>query len=168
VPCAAGRPERRDASPAYGSRFESLCPRGRNSAAGTSWPRRASRVDARLLDTHTELQVATLLNERGFRGDREILFTGYRVARIRDVYKLKSRRRRLLDQGFAPLNVLRRRFQVSQSTIRNWWLQGLLPRRYSGSKVRCLHGPPQNLNELKLPAKGQCTLENRPPIKTVE
>jgi hypothetical protein len=76
-----------------------------------------------LLDTHTELQVATILNERGFRGDREILFTGRRVARIRNVYKLKSCRRRLLDQGFAPLNVLRCRLQVSQSTIRNWWLQ---------------------------------------------
>jgi hypothetical protein len=70
-----------------------------------------------LLDTHTELEVATILNERGFRGDRDILFTGHRVARIRDVYKLKSRRRRLLDQGFAPLSVLRRRLQDSHRTI---------------------------------------------------
>jgi DNA invertase Pin-like site-specific DNA recombinase len=121
-----------------------------------------------LLDTHTELQVATILNERGFRGDRDILFTGYRVARIRDVYKLKSCRRRLLDQGFAPLNVLRRRLQVSQSTIRNWWLQGLLPRRYSGSKVRCLYGPPQNLDELKAASKRSMYARKPSPIKTVE
>lgn len=107
-----------------------------------------SKIDE-LLDTRSELEVTAILNEQGHRTYRQMLYTLDRVVWLRHTYKLKSRRLRLLEQGFATLHQLRRRLQVSQSTIKRWRKEGLLPRKYHGDQSRCLYGPPQNIDLLK-------------------
>jgi DNA invertase Pin-like site-specific DNA recombinase len=121
-----------------------------------------------LLDNYSELEVVNILNERGYRTYRQNPYTLYGVTWIRDTYKIKSRRQRLLDQGFAPIDVLRRHLQVSQSTIKNWRRQGLLPRYYLGNKVRCLYGPPDNIDTLKASTKQSMNARHESPIQTRE
>jgi hypothetical protein len=102
-----------------------------------------------LLETHSELEITAILNDRGHRTYRQIPYTLDRVVWLRDTYKLKSRRQRLQEQGFGTTDQLRRRLGVSQSTIRRWRKEGLLPRRYHGNQSRCLYGPPENIDMLK-------------------
>ncbi len=83
-----------------------------------------------LLDTHSEVEITAILNERGHRTYRQIPYTLDRVVWLRDTYKLKSRRRRLQEQGFGTIEQIRHRFEVSQGTIKRWRKEGLLPRKY--------------------------------------
>jgi hypothetical protein len=102
-----------------------------------------------LLDTHSEVEVTAILNQRGHRTYRQIPYTLDRVVWLRDTYKLRSRRQRLQEQGFGTTEELRRRLGVSQSTIRRWRKDGLLSRRYHGNQGRCLYGPPENIDMLR-------------------
>ena len=102
-----------------------------------------------LLDTHSEVEVTAILNERGHRTYRQMPYTIDRVVWLRTTYKLKSRRQRLEEQGFSDTEQLRQRLQVSQSTIRLWRQAGLLPRKYYGDGTRCLYGAPENSDLLK-------------------
>jgi DNA invertase Pin-like site-specific DNA recombinase len=102
-----------------------------------------------LLDTHSEVEITAILNERGHRTYRQIPYTLDRVVWLRDTYKLKSRRRRLQEQGFGTIEQLRRRLGVSQGTIKRWRKEGLLPRKYHGNDSRCLYGTPDNIDRLK-------------------
>jgi hypothetical protein len=102
-----------------------------------------------LLDTHSEVEITAILNERGHRTYRQIPYTLDRVVWLRDTYKLKSRRRRLQEQGFGTIEQLRRRIGVSQGTIKRWRKEGLLPRKYHGNDSRCLYGTPDNIDRLK-------------------
>ena len=102
-----------------------------------------------LLDTHSEVEITAILNERGHRTYRQIPYTLDRVVWLRDTYKLKSRRRRLQEQGFGTIEQLRRRLGVSQGTIKRWCKEGLLPRQFHGNDSRCLYGTPDNIDMLK-------------------
>ncbi|MGB9203800.1 MAG: helix-turn-helix domain-containing protein, partial [Terriglobales bacterium] len=102
-----------------------------------------------LLDTHSEVEITAILNERGYRTYRQIPYTLDRVVWLRDKYKLKSRRQRLQEQGFGTTEELRHRLGVSQSTIRRWRQDGLLPRKSHGNQSRCLYGPPKNIDALR-------------------
>jgi hypothetical protein len=102
-----------------------------------------------LLETQSEVEITAILNERGHRTYRQIPYTLDRVVWLRDTYKLKSRRQRLQEQGFGTTDQLRHRLGVSQSTIRRWRKEGLLPRRYHGNQSRCLYGAPENIDMLK-------------------
>ena len=102
-----------------------------------------------LLDTHSELEITAILNERGHCTYRQIPYTLDRVVWLRTTYKLKSRRQRLHEQGFGTVEELRQRLQVSQSTIARWRKEGLLPRKFHGDGSRCLYGTPENIDLLK-------------------
>ncbi len=117
-----------------------------------------------LLDTHSEGEITAILNERGHRTYRQMPYTLDRVVWLRDTYKLKSRRARLQEQGFGTTEQLRRRFRVSQSTIKRWRKEGLLPRKYHGNESRCLYGPPENIDLLESQSPPlNDTLETCPP-----
>lgn len=102
-----------------------------------------------LLDTHSEVEITAILNERGHRTYRQMPYTLDRVVWLRTTYKLKSRRQRLEEQGFGNTEQLRQRLQVSQSTIKLWRKEGLLPRKFHGDGTRCLYGAPENFDLLK-------------------
>lgn len=102
-----------------------------------------------LLDTHSEVEITAILNERGHRTYQQMPYTLDRVVWLRTTYKLKSRRQRLEEQGFGNTEQLRQRLQVSQSTIKLWRKEGLLPRKFHGDGTRCLYGAPENFDLLK-------------------
>jgi len=109
----------------------------------------AAIVVDELLDTRSEVEITAILNERGHRTYRQMLYTLDRVVWLCTTYKLKNRRQRLLEQGFGTTTQLRRRLQVSQSTMKRWRKDGLLSRKYHGNGSRCLYGPPENIDLLK-------------------
>jgi len=80
----------------------------------------------RLLDDHTEGEVAGILNERGYRTGRGLSFTPRRVEVVRQRHHVKSRYRRLRDRGLVGPDELAERLGVTGSTIQNWRKAGLL------------------------------------------
>jgi len=61
-------------------------------------PEIVTEID-RLMDRHTEGQIAKLLNERGWHSSGGNPFTRRMIHRLRYAYRLKTRRARLQDQG---------------------------------------------------------------------
>jgi hypothetical protein len=102
-----------------------------------------------LLNFHSELEVTAILKERGVRTYQQMPYSLKRVERLRDAYKLATRRERLMAQGYTTLEALRRSLRVSKGAIKIWRKSGSLPRQYHGDQSRCLYGPPDNLDELK-------------------
>ncbi|MCY4076542.1 MAG: recombinase family protein [Acidobacteria bacterium] len=80
----------------------------------------------RLLDDHTEGEVARILNECGYRTGRGLAFTPRRVEVVRQRHKVKSRYRRLRDRGLVGPGELAERLGVTGSTIQSWRKAGLL------------------------------------------
>lgn len=102
-----------------------------------------------LLDMHSELEVTAILKERGVRTYQQIPYNLDSVVRLRDIYQLRTRRERLVAQGYTTLHNLRLKLQVSQGAIKLWRKNGLLPLRRHGDQSRCLYGAPENIDELK-------------------
>jgi hypothetical protein len=59
-----------------------------------------------LLDSHSELEVTAILKDRGVRTYQQIPYSLKRVERLRDAYKLATRRERLVAQGYTTLVAL--------------------------------------------------------------
>ena len=123
-----------------------------------------SAIDA-LLDTHSELEITTILNERGHCTYRQMPYTLDRVVWLCTTYKLKNRRQRLQEQGFGTTEQLRRRLQVSQSTIKYWRRAELLPRKFYGEGSRCLYGVPENIDLLKANLRHSMNAGNTTPLQ---
>lgn len=123
-----------------------------------------STIDA-LLDTHSELEITTILNERGHCTYRQMPYTLDRVVWLCTTYKLKNRRQRLQEQGFGTTEQLRRRLQVSQSTIKRWRREELLPRKFYGEGSRCLYGAPENIDLLRANLRHSMNAGNTTPLQ---
>ena len=119
-----------------------------------------------LLETHSEVEITAILNERGHRTYRQMPYTLDRVVWLCTTYKLKNRRERLLERGFGTTEQLRRRLQVSQSTLRQWRKEGLLLRKYHGNGSRCLYGPPENIDLLKANLRRSMNTRHARPTQT--
>ena len=80
----------------------------------------------RLLNDHTDGEVAGILNEGGYRSGFGQAFTPKLVRSVRDRYTLKSRYQRLRDRGLLQRNEIAERLGVSGSTILRRRKAGLL------------------------------------------
>lgn len=80
----------------------------------------------RLLNDHTDGEVAAILNERGYRSGYGLAFTPRLVGVVRENYALKSRYRRLRDRGLLTVVEAADRLGVALSTVREWRKAGLL------------------------------------------
>ena len=80
----------------------------------------------RLLNDHTDGEVAKILNERGYRSAYGLAFTPKLVRVVRDRYALKSRYQRLRDRGLLRSNEIARHLGVAGSTVQKWGKAGLL------------------------------------------
>ena len=80
----------------------------------------------RLLDDHTEGEVAGILNERGCRSSCGLAFTTKLVAVVCRRHELKSRYRRLRDRGLVGTDEIAERLGVTGGTIQRWRKAGLL------------------------------------------
>jgi len=96
----------------------------------------------RLLDRHTDGEVAKLLNERGLMSGVGRSFDRISVQRHRRLYKLKSRYQRLRDTGMLTVDEMAQRLQVHRTCIGTWRRQGLLRGIPYNDKNSCLFEPP--------------------------
>jgi hypothetical protein len=95
-----------------------------------------------LLDEHDEASVSSILNERGLRSGKGLVFTRQVVQNIRRLYRLRQRRQRLREAGMLTLEEMMERFDVSAQTIYRWRREGLVQARPCNSKARYLFDPP--------------------------
>ena len=80
----------------------------------------------RLLDHHTETEIARLLNQRGVCSGEGLTFHSRTIARIRRRYQLKSRYDRLREQGLLRVEEMSDRLKLTPAWIRTWRNHGLL------------------------------------------
>ena len=100
----------------------------------------------RLLDDHTDGEVAMILNERGHRSGFGHAFTLRIVRAIRTSYALKSRYERLRDRGLLTVEEIAERLAVSTVIVCGWRKGGLLRGHAYNDRPNCLfeipHPPP--------------------------
>ena len=80
----------------------------------------------RLLNDHTDGEVAKILNECGYRSGYGLAFTPKLVGVVRERYALKSRYLRLRDRGLLSSDEIARQLGVAGSTVHKWRKAGLL------------------------------------------
>ena len=80
----------------------------------------------KLLNDHTDGEVATILNERRYRSGYGHAFNPMLVKVVRDNYALKSRYERLRDRGLLTAHEAAARLGVSADTVHRWRKAGLL------------------------------------------
>ena len=89
-------------------------------------PEVVAEID-RLLDDHTQGEVAAILNERGFASGQGRTFEGRRVGKIQRAYRLKTRRARLHEAGWLSIEELAEKLGVCRSAVRWRRAHGRLP-----------------------------------------
>ena len=96
----------------------------------------------RLLNDHTEGEVADILNRRGCRTAHGLAFTQNLVKATRHHRGLKSRYERLRDRGLLTAREAGERLAVSEDTVHAWHKAGLLRADTYGDKVAaCSRSP---------------------------
>jgi hypothetical protein len=95
-----------------------------------------------LLDTHTDGDIATVLNARGYLSGSRQPFRPRIVHNIRRCYRLRSRYDRLRSRGMLTQAEIARRLNISVATVKVWGHHGLLPRHIYNDKHECLYEPP--------------------------
>jgi DNA invertase Pin-like site-specific DNA recombinase len=111
-----------------------------------AWQRRLTRPEVvteidRLLDHHTNLQIATILNERGYRSGEGQRFKPHLVARLRCKYGLKSRYDRLRQAGLLTLRETARLLGITPQWVKAWRRHGLLAAQAYNDRGECLYQP---------------------------
>ena len=96
----------------------------------------------RLLEHHTDIQIAAQLNERGFRPGKGGLFNSRIVARIRKDNALKDRYFHLRQAGKLTAEEMAGKLKVNVQTVKKWWRNGLLLGYPYNDKNECLYEPP--------------------------
>lgn len=94
-----------------------------------------------LLDTHSDTEVAALLNQQGHRSWKGQRFSISKIIKLRHVYHLQSHTARLHARGLVSSTELAKRMGVSPTTINAWGRKGLLKRRVCENGHRCVYEP---------------------------
>jgi DNA invertase Pin-like site-specific DNA recombinase len=96
----------------------------------------------RLLDSHTDGQIASILNDRGHISGGGKAFNRFIVQKIRRKYGLKSRYQRLRDAGLLTIQEVADLLHVHEKTIKTWRDHGLLLAVPINDKSECLYPHP--------------------------
>jgi DNA invertase Pin-like site-specific DNA recombinase len=91
----------------------------------TTNPETVREID-RLLDQHTYLEIATILNERGVSSGQGNEFGGRRINKTRLAYGLKNRYQRLREQGYLTAKEAAQKLGISSSGLRARRAEGRL------------------------------------------
>ena len=111
----------------------------------------------RLLDNHTEGEIADLLNSKGMISGEGKRFNRTMVARIRSNYDLEARYSRLRARGMLTLAEIAKRLDISAATAKTWRRAGLLrSHRYNDRGENLFEQPGPNT-----PIKYQYQRKNR-------
>jgi DNA invertase Pin-like site-specific DNA recombinase len=104
-------------------------------------PEVVAEID-RLLDDHTDAQIAATLNGRGYETGTGKTFSPWTIWRLRTAYKLRSRYDRLRAAGMLDKVELAKRLGVRSETIKIWRGAGLLKAHPYNDKGQHLFEPP--------------------------
>ena len=104
-------------------------------------PEIVAQID-RLLDQHTEGEIAAQLNAQGLRAGKGGCFRGTIIAHIRRGYHLKSRYDRLRKTGMLSVKEIAKRCRISTITAHRWRKLGILKAHAYNDKNRYLFEPP--------------------------
>jgi hypothetical protein len=96
----------------------------------------------RLLEEHTDAEIAELLNARGLISGAGKSFKRVMVNRIRAYYHLKSRYQRLRAREMLTLREIAKRLDVRPDTVKIWRRAGLLIAHRYNDKGQCLFERP--------------------------
>jgi hypothetical protein len=96
----------------------------------------------RLLDSHTEGQIATIMNDRGYISGDGKPFNRSIIQRIRRKYGLKTRYQRLRDAGLLTKEEIAEILGVHWGTVKVWRKHGLLLAVPYNDKNECLYPHP--------------------------
>jgi len=119
----------------------------------------------RLLDDHTEGEIATILNQQDLRSLDGKPFTGYIVKCLGKNHKLGSHQARLHAAGMLTLTEITEQLGVHHHTIKAWARAGLLTSRKANDRNEQLYDPPQPGDPRLVKHLGQ-RLADREPIQT--
>ena len=113
----------------------------------TGWKARQTDPDTfalldRLLDDHTDAEVADALNAAGHRSGTDQQFTRLIVLHLRRAHQLPSHAERLRARGLLTLDEIAERLHVHRSTIKDWHRAGLLVSHKANDKNERLFEPP--------------------------
>ena len=92
----------------------------------------------RLLDHHRDQQIADILNRRGLRTGEGKPFSQRTIASLRECHNLSSHHDRLHRSGLLTTQELAARYQITDSTVREWGRQGLIKNCYADSRISAL------------------------------
>jgi DNA invertase Pin-like site-specific DNA recombinase len=95
-----------------------------------------------LLETHTDGDIATLLNARGLVSGKGQRFHRRIVLKIRRSHGLRSRAERLRDRGLLTPTEIATRLDVCVDTVKIWGQHGLLRRHICNDKPEYLYESP--------------------------
>lgn len=87
----------------------------------------------RLLEKHSEIDIAAILNEKGYLSGTRSSFNSEMVSAIRRRYGLKDRYTRFREAGMLTLDEVVKELGVSAETIKKWRKKGLL----QAQRARC-------------------------------
>jgi len=96
----------------------------------------------RLLDRHTEGEIADILNTRGVKSGTGKPFNSRMIQNIRRTYNLKTRYERLRERGLLTQEEIAAKLGVLPVTVRIWRDHGLLKAHACNDKNECLYEDP--------------------------
>jgi hypothetical protein len=96
----------------------------------------------RLLDQHTETEIAAILNGKGLRSGTGQAFTPMMVINIRRNHGLQDRFERIRARGLLTINEIAELFGIVPSAVKDWRDKGLLRAHRYNDKGQCLYEPP--------------------------
>ncbi len=96
----------------------------------------------RLLDHHTEMEIATILNQKGFLSGTGQPFNPMIVTNVRRNYHLQPRFTRLRNQGMLTTGEMAALFNIALRLVKTWRDKGLLRAHRYNDKDQCLYEVP--------------------------
>ncbi len=130
----------------------------------TAWQARSTASEVisvidKLLDEHTVGQIASLLNERGYRSSEGLEFTSRLVARLCRDHRLKNRHDRLREAGKLILAEIAEKLGISTATVKIWRHHRLVRGHRYNERNGYLYDPPDQAAPTK--QQGQKLSERR-------
>jgi hypothetical protein len=115
----------------------------------------------RLLDQHTDGEIAAILNERDLRSGRVKLFNQRIIARIRSSYGLADRYTRLRAKGMLTMQEMAKNLGVCNDVVKIWRRRGLLQAKAYNDKGQYMFEPPGE----NAPVRGKWKRDQHPGFK---
>lgn len=119
----------------------------------------------RLLDRHTNAEIAEMLNGKALLSGQGKTFDGMRVNKVRRAYGLKSRYTRLRARGCLTTKELTLRYGVCRDTVAKWRTSGMLAAHLANDEGEHLFEDPgpafKHCGRKKLPQHQSSMTDNR-------